>query len=309
VAPRNLGGGRTYGGCGAAAKRPISRAQSGGCIIGTMEVQRAGAVLRAARRRRRLSQSQLAVIAGVSQQTVSTIECGHSESSTLRLIRQVAAPLGITVDLALRWRGPDLDRLADERHARIVKAVVDRLSSDWQVSVEYTFNHFGDRGSVDVLATNCAAGAILLVEVKSELDGIESLLRPMDVKARVVPTLVAAQTGWRARSVASVLVLPDETSSRRAVDRMASVFDAALPSRTVAVRQWLAKPVGSLHAVWFLAETPNRGAIRNPGGAGRVRNPTDASSHARIGGSGITPRVEITRPCRQSASSTPPERN
>jgi hypothetical protein len=55
-----------------------------------------------------------------------------------------------------------------------VKTVVSRLGGSWQVVVEYTFNHYGDRGSVDVVAWHAGAGALLLVEVKSEPDGLES---------------------------------------------------------------------------------------------------------------------------------------
>jgi hypothetical protein len=185
--------------------------------------------------------------------------------------------------LILRWKGPELDRLADARHARLVKAVVARLGADWQVVVEYTFNHYGDRGSVDVLAWHAGARILLLIEVKSELDGLESVLRSMDVKLRVVPPLVARERGWRVKSLGSVLVLPDESTTRRTVARMSPIFDVALPTRTVAIRQWLLKPVGSLRGVWFLADTPTRRALRNPGSGGRVRHSSRAVFHAHDG--------------------------
>ena len=248
-----------------------------------MEALRAGKVLRIVRRRRGLTQAELAALAGVAQQTVSLLERGKAEDSPLRLVKEVAAPLGITVDLILRWKGPELDRLADARHARLVKAVVARLGADWQVVVEYTFNHYGDRGSVDVLAWHAGARILLLIEVKSELDGLESVLRSMDVKLRVVPPLVARERGWRVKSLGSVLVLPDESTTRRTVARMSPIFDVALPTRTVAIRQWLLKPVGSLRGVWFLADTPTRRALRNPGSGGRVRHSSRAVFHAHDG--------------------------
>jgi transcriptional regulator with XRE-family HTH domain len=152
------------------------------------------------RRRRGVTQAELAALAVVAQQTVSLLERGKADGSTLRTIKKVAAPLGITVDLVLRWRGPELDRLVDARHARLVKAVVSRLGADWEVGVEYTFNHYGDRGSVDVLAWHAGARALLLIEVKSELDSLEAVLRSMGVKARVVPGLLARAAGPRNRS-------------------------------------------------------------------------------------------------------------
>lgn len=254
-------------------------------ILHLMEEERAGKVLRAVRRRRGLTQAELADLAGVSQQTVSSIECGHADAATLHLVAQVARPLGITVALVLRWKGPELDRLLDARHARIVKEVVSRLGPDWHVVVEYSFNHYGDRGSVDVLAWHAARRALLLIEVKSELDSLEAVLRSMDVKVRVVPKLIAQEKGWRHVWVGSVLVLPDESASRRAVDRLKPVFDAVLPARTVIVRKWLGSPVGPLRGIWFLAATPARRAIRNPGSAGLVRHARDRESHARVAAS------------------------
>jgi transcriptional regulator with XRE-family HTH domain len=264
-----------------------------------MDEQRVGRILRLVRRRRGLTQSELAALVGVSQQTVSSLECGQAEHATLRLLKGVAAPLGITVEVVLRWKGPELDRLADARHARIVDAVGTRLGPAWQVSVEYSFNHYGDRGSVDVIAWHAACGALLLVEVKSELDGLEAVLRPMDVKVRVVPPLIAGERGWRVRSIGSVLVLPDESTARRSVSLVGSVFALSLPARTVAVKQWLNDPVGPLRGVWFLADTPARRAIRNAGSAGRVRHPRSPESHAH----GRPPRDGSSSP---GGTGTPP---
>jgi hypothetical protein len=41
--------------------------------------------------------------------------------------------------------------------------------------------------------------ALAIFEVNSELVGLESVLRPMDVEARVVPMAVARERGWRLR--------------------------------------------------------------------------------------------------------------
>lgn len=273
-----------------------------------MEEQRAGKVLRAVRRRRGLTQADLAGLAGVAQQTVSLLERGKASDATLRTVKQVAAPLGITVDLILRWKGPELDRLVDARHAGIVKAVVSRLAPEWQTVVEYTFNPYGDRGSVDVLAWHAAARVLLLVEVKSEPDSLESVLRSMDVKVRVVPPLIARERGWRVRSLGAVLVLPDETTARRAVARMSPIFDVALPARSVAVRGWLREPACPMRGIWFLADTPTRRVVRNPGSAGRVCRPRGAYVHAQSGAE----KVRVTGPegpaTADSAANTPTRR-
>ena len=255
-----------------------------------------------------MTQSELAAQAGLAQQTVSLIERGHADDATLRTVRRLVTPLGGTVDLVLRWKGPELDRLADARHARIVKAVVTRLGTDWQVLAEYSFNHYGDRGSVDVLAWQPAMLALLLVEVKSELDSLEAVLRSMDVKLRVVPPLIARQRGWQVKALGSILVLPDESTARRVVARMGPIFDVALPSRTLAVRQWLRAPAGSLRGIWFLADTPTRRVVRNPGSAGRVCRPRWVSVHAQKGAASIAAERFEGRVKAEPAANTPTRR-
>jgi transcriptional regulator with XRE-family HTH domain len=265
-------------------------------------------ILRAVRRRRRLTQSELARLAGVSQQSVSSLECGLADRATLRRIREVSAPLGITVDLVLRWKGPDLDALVDARHARLVKQVVARLGSEWEIVVEYGFNEYGDRGSVDVLAWHARTRALLLVEVKSELDSLESMLRSMEVKVRVVPAVIARERGWRTKSLGSVLALPDESTARRAVARMSAVFDVALPGRTIEARQWLREPAGPLRAVWFLADTPHRRAVRNPGSAGRVFRRKGGPAHAHDEAEKALARAAAQPRTADPASNTPTRR-
>ena len=274
-----------------------------------MQELRAGKVLRLVRRRRGLTQADLATLAGVSQQTVSLLERGNADSATLRLIKQVAAPLGITVDLALRWKGPELDRLADARHARLVAAVVSKVGPAWEVVLEYSFNRYGDRGAVDVLAWHAAARALAIFEIKSELDGVESVLRPIDVKARVVPSVIAGERGWKIASVGLVLVLPDEAVTRRAVARMGKLFDVALPGRTVAVRRWLRKPDGAIRGLWFLADTPTRRAIRNPGSGGRLVRSRPTEIHAQDGAGGPPSPAPAMVPELRPASNTPTRRN
>jgi DNA-binding XRE family transcriptional regulator len=236
-----------------------------------MDDLRVGACIRAERRRRGLRQVEVAAIAGVAQQTVSAVENGRAGDMSVRTVRQICAALGICVELDLKTRGPDLGGLADARHASLVAAVVALLGPAWRSVPEYSFNEYGDRGSVDVLAWNAAAGALLLIEVKSEIVDLQATLRSMDVKARVLPGVVRRDHLWRPGAVGSVLVLPDESTARRQVASHSPAFDAALPARTVAVRRWVRAPSDNLRGLWFLADTPARRAIRNPGSRGRVR--------------------------------------
>jgi transcriptional regulator with XRE-family HTH domain len=55
---------------------------------------RIGRILRVLRRRRRWTQSQLALRAGLSQQAISLIERGHGSTLAARTLRDVFAALG-----------------------------------------------------------------------------------------------------------------------------------------------------------------------------------------------------------------------
>ena len=136
-------------------------------------------------------------------------------------------------------------------------------ASGWQVGAEKSFNHFGDRGSVDVLAWRPDAGALLLIEIKTEIGNLEETLRVLDMKTRVVPGLVSRAGEWRPRVVGTVLVLPDATAHRNVVGQYAATLAAALPSRTWAVRRWLVEPAGPIRGIWFIGGAIVGGGARN----------------------------------------------
>ncbi len=130
----------------------------------------------------------------------------------------------------------------------------------WEVLVEYSFNHYGDRGSVDIVGWHTETRTLLIIEVKSRLADVQDLHAKMDRKCRVVPPLLARERGWRALSVGRVLVVVDTTTIRRTVQRYAGTFDAALLERTIGVRRWLRRPAGSIAGIWFLPPiTPGDG--------------------------------------------------
>jgi len=179
------------------------------------------------------------------------------------------------------WRGAKLDRLIDRRHALIQNEVTRLLLSlGWDLGTEKSFNHFGDRGSVDVLAWRANAGALLIVEIKTEIASLEETLRVLDMKARVVPGLVRRAGEWRPRVVGAVLVLPDATAHRDLVARHSATVGASLPARTLAIRSWLAEPAGPIRGIWFLGGTRAGGAMRNLKSGRRVRVPRSAGRGA-----------------------------
>lgn len=84
-----------------------------------MEDARIGAALRAVRIRQGWRQADVARRAEVSRALVSVMERGHMDRVSLAAVRRVAQALGIRLDLAVRWRAGDLDRLLNAGHAAL----------------------------------------------------------------------------------------------------------------------------------------------------------------------------------------------
>jgi transcriptional regulator with XRE-family HTH domain len=237
-----------------------------------MDPVRFGLGIRALRRRRGWTQDELAARAGVSQSAVSRVERGDAWRLTVRTLNRIAEALGARSSLRLLWRGEDLDRLLDAAHAGLVDRVISILATHgWEVVPEATFNHFGERGSIDVLAWHPVHGALLIVEVKSVVPDVQALLAGVDRKQRIARGL-ARDRSWRVTSVSRLIVLPDDRTARRRVASHAATFDRAYPARTQAVRRWVAEPEGGIAGILFLPPsqgTPARRRVRAATGPDR----------------------------------------
>jgi transcriptional regulator with XRE-family HTH domain len=241
-------------------------------IIGFMEDRRVGRLLRAGRERKGWRQLDVETACGVDQTSVSLIERGTLDCFTVRTIRLVADAVGVRLELAARMPAADVSRLLDEGHARLVEAVLGVLRAHhWETIVEYTFNHYGDRGSVDILAWNVASRTLLIIEVKTILIDVQDQLAALDRKARVVPFLVARERGWRPAAVGRLLVVEDRSTARRVVATHQQTFDSVLPGRSRRARAWVEAPDGPIGAVWFLSSTNGVRGKRVSGATSRVR--------------------------------------
>jgi transcriptional regulator with XRE-family HTH domain len=219
-----------------------------------MDPLRFGRFVRAVRQRLDLRQRDVAVQAGVSASVVSRIERGRLDEVTWASIIRVCTVLEIRLDLRARWRGFEGDRLLDSDHATIVEFIVRELTAaGWLVIVEYTFNHFGDRGSVDIVAWHGATCALLIIEVKTQIVEINQLVASIDRKARVVPRLLRSEKGWRPAVVGRLLIARDTRTVRAAIERHPATFASSLPDRTLRCWKWIAAPSGNLAGLMFLS--------------------------------------------------------
>jgi transcriptional regulator with XRE-family HTH domain len=245
----------------------------------------AGRALRALRMRKGWRQEDLGAAAGVSQSAVSRAERGQLATVPLGTVRALFAALDAGCSLAPWWRSGELDRLIDEDHAALGSRAVEFLHRrGWAVSVEVSFAVYGERGSIDLLATRRSDGAVLVVEVKTRLLSVEELLRTLDRKVRLATRIVQERDGWRARVVGRLLVLADDSTNRRRVER-ASILATALPVRGGALNGWLRLPESPVSGVVFLSLTRGTTARRPAVARQRVRRPrsrTRSSSRAAV---------------------------
>jgi transcriptional regulator with XRE-family HTH domain len=219
-------------------------------------------------------------MAHVSRGMISKIERGQIAAVPLRVLRAVAAALGASLELRLRWHGEGLDRLLDEAHARVVDATVVLLrEAGWDAAVEVSFSIWGERGSIDVLAWHAATDSLLVIEVKSVVPDSQATLYRLDRKARLAPQL-AEERGWECRNVGRLLVVGESRTARRRVTTLAATYDTALPDRNVQVRRWIRKPTGPLAGLLFLTNASSGSTKRASTARERVRRPSQAVSRA-----------------------------
>jgi transcriptional regulator with XRE-family HTH domain len=231
-----------------------------------------GRLLRSIRVRLGRRQVDVAEAAGMSQQLVSLLEAGRLDRLSVRALRRIAAALDAEIVISVRWRGAEVDRLRDEDHARVVAAVVRLLEANgWLTATEITFSHFGERGSIDVLAFHAATGTLLVIEVKTEIASVEETLRRLDVKARLGGRIAAERLGWRSTRTARLLAVLDTRTSRRRVERHDEVLGRSFPLRGWAARSWLSSPALAPGLLLFLTPTTRGGAKRGPATTKRVR--------------------------------------
>lgn len=228
------------------------------------EDERLGRLVRLIRQKAGTTQIALAAAAGVPLRDLKHIEAGRAEMVKLGRIRATLEALDGRARLVPLWNGAAADRLLDQRHAAIGERAVRFIGSlgDWLPEAEVTFSEFGERGSIDLLATNRRALAAVVSEVKSALGSLEQTNRSLDVKARLAPKIVYERHGWRPRVVAKVLILPRDMSIRRVIEDHAATMRSIYPADSRQVRAWLRNPNGPLAGIWYVSSGPDASTVR-----------------------------------------------
>lgn len=219
-------------------------------------------------------QVDLEAASGVDQSSISLIERGRLDRFTVHTVRLVGDAVGVPLELWARMPAADVQTLLDEGHAGVVERVLSALRGcGWETIAEYTFSHYGERGSVDIVAWHEPSRTLLIVEVKTLLLDIQELISTLDRKSRLVPRLLSAERGWRAEAVGRLLVVEEGTTARRVVARHRTTFATTFPARNRAAQSWIRGPDGPLSGLWFLSPTNGVRDNRRPAVVQRVRRP------------------------------------
>ena len=250
-----------------------------------MDPVRLGAICRALRIKKRWRQVDLAAKAGVSEASVSRLERGRSgEIHVADLVRMVEA-LGGQLDLVVRWRGGELDRLLNARHSPLHEEVARSFAryEGWVLAPEVSFAIRGERGVIDILAWHAASRTLLVIELKTEIVDINELMGTVDRKRRLA-AVIARDRGWIAARVAVWIIVGDSKTNRRRVQRHAATLRAAFPSDGRGIRSWLRSPNVPTACPSFWTNPLSTKAKSDLATVKRVRRPRGAREPATASG-------------------------
>jgi Holliday junction resolvase-like predicted endonuclease len=114
------------------------------------------------------------------------------------------------VDVVARWRGGELERMVNRRHAALHEALARQFSrlAGWQLLAEVSFSIYGERGIIDALAWHAATRSLVVIELKSEIIDVQGLLGSVD-RYRRLAARIARERGLDPRAISTWVILAD----------------------------------------------------------------------------------------------------
>ncbi|MFI5227268.1 MAG: helix-turn-helix domain-containing protein [Candidatus Limnocylindrales bacterium] len=227
---------------------------------------------RAVRLRRRWRQADVASRARVSVSTVSRLERGQADRLPMAVIDGVARVLEMRIDVVPRWRGGELDRLVNWRHAAMYERVASLLErvGGWELLPEVSFSVYGERGIIDILGWHAATRTLLVIELKTEIVDAQEIVGTLDRKQRLAAG-IARERGWQSKRIATWLAVGESMTNRRRVEASAGLFKAAFPTDRGELPTWLRQPVVPVRVLTFVAYAAPAGQRTPVGALRRVR--------------------------------------
>jgi transcriptional regulator with XRE-family HTH domain len=243
-----------------------------------MNDRRVGQLVRARRHQRGWRLVDLAAAAGVGRSVCSLFENGRVDRLTVRTARAIAGAVGLPLEWDVGWQRAEADRLLDADHAALAAFWVRRLEGfGWLVRSEVSFNHYGDRGRIDILAYHPTHRVLLVIEIKTALVDAQELIGGLDIKTRIAP-LVAKELGWLPRLTVPAIVIAESSAARRRLADIDALF-SRYALRGPAAQSWLRDPFGSPSGLLTFTTLPSadqagsrragRRRVRRRGGSSR----------------------------------------
>jgi hypothetical protein len=121
----------------------------------------------------------------------------------------------------------------------------------WQAVPEVSFNEFGERGIIDIMAWHASTGIVLVIELKTAIVDINDLMSTMDKRHRLA-SKIATDMGWKPKAVATWVVVAPSRTNNRALAEHATVLRAKFPADGRSMRRWLGRPAGEIASLSFL---------------------------------------------------------
>jgi transcriptional regulator with XRE-family HTH domain len=170
------------------------------------------------------TQADLAARASTSQATVSRVEAEQIDRADLATIGRLLDALQVRAEIKLE--APflaDRRRQRDRAHAYCVAFLARRLTmSGWIVEREVEIQGKRSHGWIDVLAYRHMDGALLVIELKTEIEDLGRIERSLGWYLREAPWAVR-RFGWHPRQSIGALIVLD---TRATADRLRSNRDA-----------------------------------------------------------------------------------
>lgn len=232
-----------------------------------------GRGLRALRHRRHLRQRDVATRARIARSILADFEAGRIGSHSVSALTRAAEASGGSIRIDLVVPGGDLRRLLDADHAALQAEWKGMLARNgWVLDAEVTFNHYGERGSIDLFEWHAATRTLLIIEIKTVIVDIQDLLSGIDRKVRIGRTL-ASDRGWLPQAVIPMLLVAETSTARRRIKEHGALFER-FAIRGRAAMGWLCRPDPGLVPVGILCLTSSsraRPGDRRRAGRQRIR--------------------------------------
>lgn len=235
-----------------------------------MQDAQISAIIRALRHRLDWTQEELSWRAKVSRSVVSRAERGAIDRIAVHLMRRICEALGARLTLGVQWQGSQLDQLLDAAHAALAELWQQRLERwGWLVRAEVSFNFYGERGRIDLLAYHPGLRILLVIEIKTQIVDIQALLGPLDVKERLARQ-IAQRFDWKPVFVVPMLIVEDASTARRRIKAHEALF-ARFGLRGQEAQAWLRNPGANVPAGILTFSAPSSARSKSGRRAGRQR--------------------------------------